>query len=347
VKRSRALLVAVLLVGSAVAAVSAWLLWRNPQLPADDVLPVPSQLDSIVGLTQAANGKRLAAVCRDGTIIIWSLPGCDYIGTWKESDVGLHIPIAFSPSGELLAAQRDEVFIKVWDVAEQKIVAKLQHGGYPHSVCFSPDGKQVMTTGSAFDGAVRIWDIQSGRGTIIYEDETKVSRESPVFSKLTSARFTADGMKAIVLANDKVREIDLASLTVDKTFQPLPGSIVHEVLPFPDNERMAIMTERCVFVYNRKTEGMEFALTGISTISAPCVAYFEARNWLIIGTSPSWGGPVLIQVADLRSRQVIRQFKFGNSKISGVEVSKDGSLLVSSGVSVRRWLARTWQKGLD
>ena len=52
--------------------------------------------------------------------------------------------------------------VDIWDVAAGKEILSFQgHEGNVWSVCFSPDGKKIATSGS--DNTARIWDSANGK----------------------------------------------------------------------------------------------------------------------------------------------------------------------------------------
>jgi WD40 repeat protein len=67
--------------------------------------------------------------------------------------------INFSPDSKYLASGSRDKTIKLWSVAEQKEIKKLQgHTASVLSVCFSPDGN-FLASGSV-DNMVKVWSIQ-------------------------------------------------------------------------------------------------------------------------------------------------------------------------------------------
>jgi WD40 repeat protein len=77
----------------------------------------------------------------------------------------------FSPSGKLFAVASHLGYARVWDTVTWRQVANL--GGFlnaVHSVCFSPDGKRLLT---ASDGkeAVKLWDTDSWQDVFTLESQ--------------------------------------------------------------------------------------------------------------------------------------------------------------------------------
>lgn len=69
--------------------------------------------------------------------------------------------VAFSPDGRLVAGGGDDGVIRLWEVAQGRLVASLErHTGDVNSVAFSPDGRLLASGGE--DGAFRIWNIATG-----------------------------------------------------------------------------------------------------------------------------------------------------------------------------------------
>ena len=70
---------------------------------------------------------------------------------------GVTWSVAFSPSGDLLAAS-GEHSIKLWNATDGSLLTELGNFLQPiWSLAFSPDG-QLLATGS-LDGTLRIWAV--------------------------------------------------------------------------------------------------------------------------------------------------------------------------------------------
>jgi len=68
--------------------------------------------------------------------------------------------LAFSPTGEMLAAALDSGWIELYNLHTGKMVGALegQTTSEVWTICFSPDGNNVIS--GALDRAVRIWDVK-------------------------------------------------------------------------------------------------------------------------------------------------------------------------------------------
>jgi WD40 repeat protein len=70
--------------------------------------------------------------------------------------------IIFSPDGKMLAMNRGEKTIPIWEVASGKERLLLEgHQESTECVAFSPDGRTLASAG--WDNTIRLWDLQTGK----------------------------------------------------------------------------------------------------------------------------------------------------------------------------------------
>lgn len=106
--------------------------------------------------------------------------------------------VVYSPDGKLLACVRQETFgvggeVLVLDSATRKTVRALKgHTGMVLGLCFSPDGKTLLTGG--FGGEVRVWDTGTGALSRTLETGTQV---------VAGLALSADGTRLAVATADE------------------------------------------------------------------------------------------------------------------------------------------------
>ena len=124
----------------------------------DGDLPGPDR--SVTRVSLSADGKRIAAAGRNGTVRIWDVRSRDMrreIAAEENTVWG----IAFSPDGRRLATASDEESAKLWDLATGKELRRLTgHRGGASDVRFSPDGRTLLIASRS--GQLRLWDSETG-----------------------------------------------------------------------------------------------------------------------------------------------------------------------------------------
>nr|WP_323806062.1 hypothetical protein [Mesorhizobium sp. AR02] len=85
--------------------------------------------------------------------------------------------ITWSRDGTRLATASTDQTVRVWNAATGKVTAALHEQFEISNIAWSPDGTRLaVATGSILDngGAIRIWDVASGREIAVFEDDQGV-----------------------------------------------------------------------------------------------------------------------------------------------------------------------------
>jgi WD40 repeat protein len=107
-----------------------------------------------------AKGVRLASGSSDGTARLWDPQSGKTIRIFTLDDPREIRSVALSPDGKLLAAGLRFGAVKVWETSTGSEVINLRaHQGDAWAVCFTPDGKTLITGGGDWGkpGTVRLW----------------------------------------------------------------------------------------------------------------------------------------------------------------------------------------------
>ncbi len=116
------------------------------------------------------NGKYLATGGNDGLAQVWELASTSTKPRYRFSHGDEVCAVAFSPTDVIqpgtprLATASRTGTVKVWSVEQgQELVSFTAHLGAINSLVFSPDGKQLLTSGN--DLYLKFWDAVARHGT--------------------------------------------------------------------------------------------------------------------------------------------------------------------------------------
>ena len=143
-------------------------LWN---LQGRELITFAGHSNGVTAVVFSPDGEYLVTASHDKTAKLWNLQGEELITFTGHSD--LVMAVAFSPGGEYLATASRDGTVKVWDL-QGNLLADFRGykgnllQGEPDfielkrsvwSVCFSPDGKQIVA--GYDDGKVRFWRFES------------------------------------------------------------------------------------------------------------------------------------------------------------------------------------------
>lgn len=110
------------------------------------------------------DGRYLAG-SGERAIKIWEAATGSEVAVFQ-SDIKGTGPVSFSPNGRYLASGDSQGRIKIRDLSTLELEDTLTgHDGAITSICFSPDGKHLLS-GALKDKAVKIWDIDDGGAVV-------------------------------------------------------------------------------------------------------------------------------------------------------------------------------------
>ena len=195
----------------------------------------------------------LLAVNSSAGIQIWDTATRAIVASFSRGSSSL----AFSPDGAILASGSTSTFeanIKLWDVANQSLIATLEgHTGGPtgvHSVAFSPDGA-TLASGSG-DQTIKLWDVANQSLIATLEGHT---------SHVFSVAFSSDGTLASGSRDGTIKLWDVATRTNTATLDGDTGR-VFSVAFSPDGTLLASSTDGPMLLWDVATRTQAATLDG-------------------------------------------------------------------------------------
>ena len=123
-----------------------------PQLPRK----VSSHQGSVRSMVFSPDGKTLASVGTDGTVLFWDEEGRPAIGP-PLAQADRITALAFSPDGRRIALAAGDIIVVPWQGTTDLPVTLVNRGELVTSLAFSPDGK-TLASGMA-DNTIVLWDV--------------------------------------------------------------------------------------------------------------------------------------------------------------------------------------------
>jgi WD40 repeat protein/DNA replication protein DnaC len=224
------------------------------------------------------------------------------------------LAIAFSPDGEMLATGDANGEIRLWQVADSKLLLICKgHTGWVNSVDFSPDGR-MLASGSS-DQTIKVWDTRDGRCRKTLTEHTQ---------RVRSVAFSPDGKILCSGSSDyTVRFWDINSGECQKILSGHVG-YVWSVAFSPDGKTLATGSDdRTVKLWNVSTGECEQTLLGHTHwVRSLCFS----PDGKILATG---GGDWIVKLWDVSNGTEIKILSGHSQRIRALAFSPDGSTLAS------------------
>lgn len=307
---------------------------------------------TVTAVAFSPDGAKLASGDEFGIIKIWNVADGTVSREWRAHIFRAVRGILFSPEGDLLVSAGEDG-IEVWDTKNWSLVRQFRQGATTASLAFSADGK-VLAIGGFETILIQVSDWKELRRL---RNSSRVLALSPdgqflalCGSEITLVRVSdgktlqvlrghADGVNYLAFSHDGKL---LASASQDKTialWDPIAGRVlrtmtrhnapVNVVLFSEDDQQLiSIGDDRTVRVW-RTADGIQ-----ISQIEGDL-----AGPTYTIAVSPS-GSLVAaardneIQILNLADGKLIQTLTGHRARVTDLEFSPDGKILVSSSCAV-------------
>jgi len=199
-----------------------------------------SNIFKVTSANFSSDGKQIISGFEDGTMRLWDTSSGRLIRTFS-GHTKMVSSVCFSPDGKQILSSSWDTTIRLWDVSTGREIKTFSWDinissestkpyviipvdmilrgfeNYVHSVSFSPDGKQILS--SFEDGIVRLWDISSGQIIKTFSGHT---------SWVYSVCFNPDGKQILSGSGDSTINIwDVVSGQEIRTFSGHTGEVTY------------------------------------------------------------------------------------------------------------------------
>ncbi len=197
------------------------------------------------------------------------------------------------------------------------------HGDLVHSAAFTPDGRQIVSSGA---GTIRVWDVTTGRAVRVLDGENVKASEG--------VNLTPDGRALLIPGEDRIgRLVDLASGETIRTFEGHQDQLGSFAVSSDGRLAASTSFDRTVKVWDVATGALRQDLRGHTDRTR--AAAFSPDGAVVASTSDDGTA----RLWDVATGTVQRTLTGHGGATNGVAFSPDGSRVAISSFdgAVRIW----------
>lgn len=280
--------------------------------------------EQVLAVAFMSEGRQILSASRDRTVKLWDTATGRLLRTAQMAGPSEWLSaIAISPDGSRVLSGTNTNDVKLWDAATGRLLKTFKTGS-ASTVAFSADGARIASGGAP----INVWDLASGRLIRTFNNPS------------LSLVFSHDGSRLVSGSYDKtVKMWDLASGRLLRTFVH-PDSIT-SVAMSADGTRIASGVGYNDNPHMRVWDSADGRLLYTRPHSyGPKVLFTPDGQHVLSGTE---GAPLQIKFWDTDTGSLVRDFGGDTESLVRAVFSRDGSRVISGGVSLQQWDAGTAQ----
>lgn len=273
----------------------------------------------VYSVAYSPDGKRLAvAGLLPPFVDLWDVPGRQKIATLQT--LAGHV-VAFSPRGDLLAAEDNSNHVRLWRTSDAAPAGQLTAPGMARVLKFSPDGTRLACL--SLPGEITVWDVD--HKTVIRQ----IKNVRIIGVHIGSLDFAPDGRRLVLGGADySLRVVDLASGNTDFEIagaHPEPITFVAWAPKDPVIASGSGYAGGPIRLWDAVSGKPLGTLEGHT--SWICELVFSADGQRLY----SAGADQTIRIWDVAQRQCLATLRGSSDEVYGLALAPDGATLASAG----------------
>jgi len=307
---------------------------------------------NLFSLALDPRGDLMAATDGGHCVFVWSVPS----GVLLQRIEGASSPIAFSPSGRLLAVRQSKA-VALWDIDSEKIVATFQGTNEPSEIKF---GEKSNTMAVSYLGNhIIVWDIFSGRKSKeiigfspialstsgdrltaanrsgISDWDVRTGLESTKLQKPGCNGLSSDGRFAICGRGSLSAVYDLSAPNQQLSLQKTESKSQAQSKLSPDGKLILRPLENRIVFWDRKTGKLLRSSVAISGTAEMISMSADHRRLAFVSKSA-------LEIWNVSGNKRIMSLAIASSSTTGVSFTSDGVLAhIDLTVGIAKWNLRS------
>lgn len=141
------------------------------------------------------NGEYFLTSADDSDAYLWSMKTGKLLSILAHNSSLKVLSVAFSPDSKHIITGSQDQLIRLWSSKKGTLIRKFEgHTDVVSAVCFSNEGKHIVSGSGYRDLSIRIWDIESGK---------ELQQFSGHDQRINAVTFSADDKSVLSGSNDR------------------------------------------------------------------------------------------------------------------------------------------------